>query len=207
MQRTHYSRRDFLRHGAWGGVGLLLGSRGALAATARKRDRLPSGLELIPRRDWTGIAARTDRMRRAEGFERVTVHHSGKVAEAGVRNAVIYELECILAGHMDRRYGDIGYHMIVDRAGRLWEGRSLAYRGAHVLSANAGNIGIVLLGNFERQDPSEKQIATLHRALYHLCQRYRLQADEVYGHRDLGASVCPGRYLYTHLQRMRRATA
>ena len=40
-----------------------------------------------------------------------------------------------------RRFGDIGYHFAIDRNGRVWEARSLAYAGAHVQVVLQGDCG------------------------------------------------------------------
>ena len=119
------------------------------------------------------------------------------------RNTVAYDLQAIQAGHLRRNYGDIGYHFVVDYAGCVWEGRSLEYEGAHVSHHNDGNIGVMLLGNFERQHPSERQLAGMRVLIAALQEDRRIARRRVYGHRDLGQSLCPGRHLYAHVVRLR----
>ena len=95
-------------------------------------------------------------------------------------------MEGVFASHTRRNYGDIGYHFVIDYAGTVWEGRSLAYEGAHVACQNERNIGVMLLGNFEEQAPSASQIATASRLLGLLQQRFRIKPHRIFGHRDLG---------------------
>ena len=99
----------------------------------------------------------------------------------------------------------VGYHFAVDCVGRVWEARSLAYEGAHVLGANAANIGIMLLGNFEKQYPSLAQLASMERLVQLLQRYYAVPSTRVFGHRDLGPSLCPGEHLYPRVHDLRRA--
>ena len=63
------------------------------------------------------------------------------------KSATAARLETIRKAHLRRdggRWGDIGYHYAIDPAGRLWEGRSLKWQGAHVKSKERRkNIGVV----------------------------------------------------------------
>jgi hypothetical protein len=110
----------------------------------------------------------------------------------------------VLESHQEHRFGDIAYHLIVDYAGRVWEGRSLSYEGAHVSSANEGNIGVMLLGNFERQYPSAAQLAALDDLIGILRRQYGFGAARVFGHRDLRRTLCPGDRLYPTIAEIKK---
>ena len=208
-----YSRRDFLKR--------LCLAAPALAwmtpAWARESDPAPrtvdldflsDEMEVVRRRYWTQVAPRPWRLRPACGFSRITVHHNGSKANYHTaKSTVIRDLDGVLTSHLDRNYGDIGYHFVLDYAGRVWEGRSLAFEGAHVSRENEHNIGIMLQGNFEMQKPSEIQAFALKRLVSLLRKRFVISRDLVYGHRDIGASVCPGQYLYRHVVTIRRLNA
>jgi hypothetical protein len=109
-----------------------------------------------------------------------------------------------LAGHQRRRFGDIGYHFILDRAGRVWEGRSMQFVGAHVSAENEENIGVMMLGNFEDQRPSDRQVDALRALTFALQGRYAVPATRVYGHRDLGHTLCPGHHLYGEVKALKQ---
>lgn len=169
---------------------------------------LHDDLDVLPRERWTCIEPRTDLLTPCRGFDRVTVHHSGSFADAGAgleANGAL--IEGIMAGHCGRGYGDIGYHFILDPAGRVWSGRSLAYEGAHVYGSNVGNLGVMLLGNFEDDRPARPQLSALHSLVPLLCREFAVSPARVYGHCDLGASACPGRHLYGHVTHLRDAVA
>lgn len=168
-------------------------------------DVVEARMGLIRRRQWDGSRPRFGRLTPASAYYRITVHHSGTDSiTCTAPRSVAHAIGSIVSAHRGRRYGDIAYHFVVDYGGRVWEGRSLAYQGAHVLSANRGNIGILLLGNFERQDPSPAQLAAMRKLVDILRLCCSISRSQIYGHRDLSSSVCPGRRLYPYVAALRR---
>lgn len=156
------------------------------------------------RSDWTEQRVKAWRMRGLGDVDRVTIHHTagGKDATTN-KEDVSASIRSVLASHAKRGYGDIAYHLIVDYAGRVWEGRPLAYEGAHVQDQNERNVGIVLLGNFELQQPSKKQIDSMAQLVSLVREQYRIKRHRIYGHRDLGASACPGNNLYVYVKKLK----
>lgn len=203
-----WSRRRFL-----GGCAL---AAGGVAAAGWRSDDPPSGrrialdyfrryVEILPRAAWTRSRPEPDRMHRADDFTRITIHHAGTQVNRHTRFAeVAHDIEDILTGHRRRHFGDLGYHFVVDRAGRVWEGRSLYFQGAHVARENHRNIGVMLLGNFERQAPSTEQLAAMERMTAALRRRFGIPAGRIFGHRDLGATLCPGTHLYGDVLALKR---
>ncbi len=208
----HRTRRRFLKElCAASVIGVAL-RKNIMAATAKislpavPLDFLPEELAVNKRLVWTDVKPKTWLLRESGKFDRITVHHTGNTSHSRThRNAVAYSLSGILKGHLDRKYGDIGYHILVDKAGRVWEGRSLAYEGAHVLDQNERNIGIAFLGNFEKEKAPEKQVRTMGILVKALCDRYGIKSHRVYGHRDLSRSICPGRNMYRHVSELKKS--
>lgn len=161
----------------------------------------------IGRRYWSLRAPRPSRLRLLGRAWRVTVHHEGAPAPNTDTEPteVARCLRRIQKVHMDQHgAGDIGYHYIVDRAGRLWEGRSVRYQGAHAGGkANRGNVGVMLLGNFDIQQPSWKQKKTLHAFLTLLLGRYGLSGSSLLTHRELRPTRCPGDHLQRYVESFR----
>ncbi|MBP2335871.1 hypothetical protein JOF41_002049 [Saccharothrix coeruleofusca] len=101
----------------------------------------------------------------------LTVHHSA--LELGPDPAA--DVRAIYYDHtITREFGDIGYHLLIDPAGRVYEGRWSGSDGApvfgpelvggvpqmsnaaHVAGFNAGNVGVCLLGDFTSAGPTAR---------------------------------------------------
>ena len=200
------TRRDFIRTMA---AALPVLAAGPALASATPRTLIAdqrfaaNGLVLRKRHHWTDVQPNPNRLRVAtpKAYDRITLHHAGtQVVTLTSEPAVASCLDGILAGHMKRGFGDIGYHYLVDYAGRVWEGRSLQYWGAHVSGQNDQNIGIVLIGNFEEQRPSRAQLQTMGKLVGLVRQRFGIPEGRIYGHIDLGQTLCPGRHLYPRVR-------
>jgi hypothetical protein len=203
------TRRQLLKTGLAMIPGIIVGTRvwGALSEFSIPLvdlEFIESQMKLVRRWEWSQTMPKTSLLRAAGTYDRLTVHHSGALVNSSVnREDAVAHIDGILTGHIERGYGDIGYHFIIDRSGCVWEGRSLAYEGAHVYGENERNVGVVLLGNFEEQLPSDKQLASMTQIVTLLCERYRVKHQRVYGHRDLASSVCPGKHLYSYAHQLR----
>ncbi len=160
---------------------------------------------VLPRAAWADGAPVPSRMNRMSPIRYITVHHDGMDPFYGTdRASVSAHLESIRLLHRKKGWGDIGYHFAVDRAGRLWEARSLRYQGAHVKDHNFGNIGIVVLGNFEEQRPTTEQLEGVRRHIAMLMRAYNVPGNRVQSHQEWGArTVCPGTRLQAFLVKLR----
>lgn len=202
------SRRDFMKVAVLAAPAVLGIAGTAEAVPTKRRDIslrfISSAMPLVRRVDWAARSPVRTRLRLAGFPSRVTVHHAGTTVNVHTsQSSIVRDLNGVLEAHLAHRYGDIGYHFVVDYAGRVWEGRSLSYEGAHVSCQNEGNIGIMCLGNFERQYASAAQLGGLRRLVCALRTQFDIPVRRVYGHRDIGASLCPGRYLYPHVDELR----
>jgi hypothetical protein len=118
----------------------------------------------------------------------IVVHHSALPMRDGPR-----EIQRL---HMQQKgFADIGYHFVIDDLGWVYEGRSLAVRGAHTGGYNTGTLGIVLMGNFEVRQPTGAQLAYLKLLVRQLVDEYSI--THLAGHYDFqpDETVCPGRNL------------
>lgn len=137
----------------------------------------------------------------------ITVHHDGMSPfRATDQASSAGRIEIIRRGHRDKGWGDIGYHFVVDRGGRVWEGRELKWQGAHVKNENEGNIGICCLGNFDEQSPSDAQLEALQQILACTMAKYRVPVSRVKTHQEWASAhtACPGRALQAEMVTIRR---
>jgi N-acetyl-anhydromuramyl-L-alanine amidase AmpD len=112
-------------------------------------------------------------------------------------------MELIRTSHRRKGWSDIGYHYVIDRAGRLWEARPINYQGAHVRDNNEHNIGVMCMGNFDLQQPSEAQLTTLARTVQQIRQYYRVSESRIYTHQEINPTACPGRNMQPRVVTMR----
>ena len=161
----------------------------------------------VSRNSWAVTPANPAKMKRMGAVKRITIHHEGSAKPNNDSTAaqVAATLRLIQSQHHKRMgAGDIGYHFIIDRTGTIWQGRDWAYQGAHTSGANANNIGVMLLGNFEIQKPTSAQIGSLNSLVISLVRRYGLNPRaDIYGHSDFCNTQCPGKNLKGHVQLLR----
>ncbi len=177
----------------------------------RIASELPA-VTVLPRWKWSAssIGRNTRPMTRVR---RITVHHSGppKDSHAMTTAAAAAEIRRIQRHHQNHnRWADIGYHYIVDRAGQVWQGRPMKYQGAHASGKNEGNIGIVVLGNYERghQHLTQEQQRSLTLLVARLSDLFGVSPREVYTHREITGPThtrCPGPEITAYVARIRNA--
>ena len=129
----------------------------------------------------------------------IVLHHSGIVIQERSKSPDRYKkiVEAIRQHHKQLGWDDIGYHYIIDPDGVIHIGRSLNTCGAHTKGFNANSIGICLLGNFEVEEPTEKQLAQLNNLLRKLQDSWIPNVLSVRGHSEISLSptLCPGKNL------------
>ncbi|CAA9364503.1 MAG: hypothetical protein AVDCRST_MAG72-2577 [uncultured Nocardioidaceae bacterium] len=126
----------------------------------------------------------------------------------------------IYAYHTQSRgWSDIGYNFIVDRFGRIWEGRyggvARPVVGAHTLGYNEYSFAMSALGNFDVAQPPAAMLRAYGRLFGWKLSLHGVSATDtnqslggrsfraINGHRDAGSTACPGRYLYAQLPKIR----
>ncbi|WP_159944589.1 MULTISPECIES: peptidoglycan recognition family protein [unclassified Nocardiopsis] len=144
----------------------------------------------------------------------LTVHHTAMAAgddhAADVR--AVYHLHAVR-----QAWGDIGYHLLIDPDGVVYEGRhsggdgvpvfsgppapgrARAVTAGHVYGHNHGNIGVCLLGDFTEELPTRAALDSLVAVLRLLCAVTGVDpaASVEYVNPDTGA-VSPGDALARH---------
>jgi hypothetical protein len=79
-------------------------------------------------------------------------------------------------------------------------------QGAHCPGQNQIALGVCLVGNFEIEVVGMEMFDVLVARLAEWCMMYNISPNDIYGHRDFRATLCPGRNLYNLLGTLREKT-
>lgn len=146
------------------------------------------------------------------------VHHTaGSNSYTAAQSAGI--VRGIYAYHTKSRgWCDIGYNLLVDRYGTVFEGRFggvwNVVHGAHATSWNTNTVGVSLMGNFETAKPTKMMMKTTARVLaWKLEGFYRdptakvtlagKRINVIAGHGDVMPTACPGKNVISQLDELR----
>lgn len=111
----------------------------------------------------------------------VVLHHAA--ADGSVESVHDYHRN-------ENGWAGIGYHFYVRKDGTVYRGRPETWMGAHTVGHN-DKIGICAEGDFEKDTMSTAQQNALSALLAYLFERYGPM--NVYAHRDLDNTACPGK--------------
>ena len=122
-----------------------------------------------------------------KAIDMIVLHHSASVAV----NTTIYSIH---RWHLQRGWFGCGYHYVIHSDGTVFQGRPIDTVGAHVRGHNERSVGICVVGNFEEEHPTLRQIESLNALLDYLKNdKLRGQNISIKKHKDLAATLCPGR--------------
>jgi putative cell wall-binding protein len=128
-------------------------------------------------------------------------------------------------------WSDIGYNIVIDRYGRIYEGRKGSITqmviGAHAGGFNTNTFGFSVMGNFDVVTPPAAVLTAVKAAMAWKAQEFGINAKgttsltssgggtskypagtvvtkpTIMGHRDVGNTACPGQYLYSSMAAIR----
>ncbi|MFD4324259.1 N-acetylmuramoyl-L-alanine amidase [Nocardioides sp. NPDC058538] len=130
-------------------------------------------------------------------------------------------IRSIYAYHVrSRGWRDIGYNFLVDKFGRIWEGRyggvDRPVVGAHTSGYNSYGFGASAIGNFDNVAPPTALVNAFGTLFAWKLSLHGVRGNKgstrigdrtfshaIMGHRDAGSTACPGRYLYAKLSTIR----
>ncbi len=130
-------------------------------------------------------------------------------------------------------WGDIGYNVLVDKYGRLWEGRDGGLQstviGAHAGGFNTSTFGVSMIGNYDVVDTPQPMVDAVAAIIAWKFSLYNVSPNgtatltsggtdkwpkgaavtlpTIFGHRDTKSTACPGRYGYARLGEIRNRVA
>jgi hypothetical protein len=118
--------------------------------------------------------------------------------------------------HRAKGWDELGYDFVIGNGtdtangqievGPRWTKQKI---GAHAKSSdnrfNEYGIGICLVGNFEVEKPTAKQLASLEKLIAYMMVTYHIAPDHILRHKDTKETACPGKYLDINLIRRQAA--
>ncbi|MGP4110360.1 FG-GAP-like repeat-containing protein [Streptomyces sp. 4N509B] len=192
---------------------------------------------IVPRAGWGADESLVaDPPQYLDRLDAVFVHHTAETnayscadSPAVIRSIMAYHVESL-------GWNDIGYNLLVDKCGTIYEGRAggvdQPVMGAHTYGFNGYSTGVAVLGNFAEPDgvPTSRITDAVARVAGWKLGQYgvdptgqvtltaagdtgvwnegdRATLRTVSGHRDGYATECPGDALYDRLGEIRRFAA
>ncbi len=157
------------------------------------------GVKIHTREEWGSLPITEGY--RPHKIERITLHHGG-VEFKGDQPMPEYLRNLQFWSRRERPWPDIPYHFLIDLDGKIWEGRPIQYAGDTNTDYDpTGHVLICVIGNYEVQEVSPKQLKAVIDLMAALCKAYHLNPDDIRGHKDyVSDTLCPGKNLYRYLE-------
>ncbi|KQZ88742.1 hypothetical protein ASD62_04890 [Phycicoccus sp. Root563] len=161
----------------------------------------------------------------------ITIHHTAgtndytpETAAAQVRGIYAYDTQGL-------GWADIAYNFLVDKWGRVYEGRAGSItepvRGAHSMGFNTNTMGIAAIGNYETTSAPSAMVDSLAKVAGWKLSQYGVSPSAttqltsqggtgakyaagvtvtlptVHAHQNTSYTLCPGKYLYPKMDTIR----
>ncbi|MET9155959.1 peptidoglycan recognition family protein [Streptomyces griseoflavus] len=214
MHPENASRRRLLIAGAAG-----LAAATALPGLAQARETGAVEPDIDSTAAWGARAPRGTISLLQYRPSRIVVHHTVSTNSADFSRAQAHaHAHWVQDLHLDKnRWVDTGYHFLVSRGGWITEGRHGSLQaltggrnfvlGSHTSGQNDYAVGIACEGAYhDGAVPPTAQWDVLVTLCAYTCDRYGIPSTQLYGHKDYGATLCPGVY-HDMLPRLRQEVA
>jgi len=126
--------------------------------------------------------------------KQIVVHHDG-VSRKGPSFAIVNDFHRAEGFPRSSLGFFVGYHYWIERDGKTIQARDENEIGAHTQNFNYVSLGIGLAGNFDKEMPTDEQIASLGTLLSRLCFTHSIPGDQIFPHRKFNPKTCYGKLL------------
>ena len=142
------------------------------------------------------------RLRIPHRITHVTLHHTGSPEPLMPHEDPVAKLRGLQSwGASARNWWDVPYHYLLDLDGRVYEGRDWRFMGeTNTTYDPGGHFLISMIGNYERQQPSEKQLRAIADLMAWALVKFDLPLDRIGGHYNYATTGCPGQHLRKYLE-------
>jgi hypothetical protein len=155
--------------------------------------------KILSRKEWKAKDAIGEMQQHT--LQHITIHHTAtpQKEESSIEKKMqnlqnFSQREGRLAsGKIKPAWADVPYHYYIAVDGQIAEGRDIRYAGDTNTDYDpSGHALIVLEGNFEKEQPSLRQLASLLELLTWLSVNYAIPVSEIKAHNDYASTACPG---------------
>ena len=164
---------------------------------------------MVKREQW-GSKAKPISVFRMQTPSWITIHHAGELWKKGddpaefVRHMQIWgqNRPSLEKAPRNTYWPDLPYHFLIAPDGRIFEGRPVEYEPETNTNYTVnGNIGVEMMGDFEKQRPSLAEIKSCVALSAWLSQKYNIKLDHVRTHMDAAPNQtdCPGKDFYRYI--------
>lgn len=133
----------------------------------------------------------------ARAWQWIVIHHSATTTGG----AVAFDKM-----HRAKGWDELGYDFVIGNGTDTADGQievgprwTKQKYGAHAKTPdnrfNEYGVGICLVGNFDVERPTPRQLQSVARLASYLMRTYRISSDRVLGHGDTKPTDCPGKYM------------
>ena len=203
-------------------------TRSAPAASASAAALQPT---IITRAQWGADESLRGSTTLSSTVKAITIHHTAgsntytqDTAAAQIRGIYAYDTKTL-------GWADIAYNFLVDKWGRIYEGRAgsitKAVRGAHAMGFNTDTMGVAALGNYETASAPAAMVDGLAKVAGWKLTQYGVNPsgkatltsqggtgtkygagvtatlDAIHPHQSTSYTLCPGQYLTPQLATLR----
>ena len=173
------------------------------------------GIDMVSRQEWGANESLGSSTRTVNDVHMGVVHHtahaSGSRANSYSRSEAPGLVRAMHQYHTNTLgWADLGYNVLVDRFGTIYEGRKGGFGngvvGAHARGFNTGSFGVAVIGNFVDVQASPEAIESLTEVVAAKSAIHGIDPTStttrmgdgtrrptILGHRDVGNTACPGR--------------
>jgi hypothetical protein len=148
----------------------------------------------IPKTEWGG--RESSGPLKKHRLQRITLHHEGSAKPLSASDDPSRILRNLQAwGAREKGWPDIPYHFLIDLDGRIYEARDPSAVGdTNTQYDPSGHLLVTLMGNYELQTPTPKQLEALCDFIAWACDYYNIDPATIGCHREYAQTACPGKY-------------
>lgn len=190
--------------------------------------------KIITRAQWGANESWSTASAKNSSLKSLYIHHTAGTNNYTSTSQAYQQIRGIYDYHTrSLKWGDIGYHFLIDKFGNIYEGRKGSITslplGTHAGGFNTDTMGISAMGNYDVAKPSPAMMNSIKQVLAWKGKQYNLNVKGtttltsrgaagstakysygtkvtvpvIAGHRNTNATACPGIYIWSQMDQIR----